>query len=185
MNVKYVIKIYKNLINLGNQPIPDNLSSSLKLSIKKRKFKTKVIYCHKCITAYQTKIIKKEDLYTQKYTYRARNTKDVINGLKNLSKEIKRYTNKKKEYKILDIGCNDGTLLNFFKEKKFKTFGIEPTDAYKDCQKKHQILNFFLKNKVQKNLKKIWKARCNNFYKCLCTYRKFKKNYKCIKNFNR
>ena len=147
-------KIYKNLINLGNQPIPDNLSSSLKLSIKKRKFKTKVIYCHKCITAYQTKIIKKEDLYTKKYTYRARNTKDVINGLKNLSKEIKRYTNKKKEYKILDIGCNDGTLLNFFKEKKFKTFGIEPTDAYKDCQKKHQILNFFFEKQSAEKFKK-------------------------------
>ena len=35
-------KIYKNLINLGNQPIPDNLSSSLKLSIKKENLKPKL-----------------------------------------------------------------------------------------------------------------------------------------------
>ena len=129
-------KIRKNLVNLGNQPIPDNLSRSLKSSKKKRKFKTKVDYCHKCITAYQTTIIKKEDLYTKKYSYRAKNTKDVINGLKNLSDEIKKYTYKKKDYKILDIGCNDGTLLNFFYEKKFKTFGVEPTNAYKDAKKK-------------------------------------------------
>lgn len=148
-------KIKKTLINLGKQPIPDNLSKSSKLSIKKRKFKTKVDYCDKCITAYQTVVIKKEDLYTKNYSYRARNTNDVIDGLKNLSIEIKKYTNLKKNYKILDVGCNDGTLLNFFKEKKFSTFGIEPTNAFKDCKKKHKIYNnFFDTNIAEKFLRK-------------------------------
>jgi SAM-dependent methyltransferase len=34
--------------------------------------------------------------------------------------------------KILDVGCNDGSLLNLFKAKGAITIGIEPTDAYKD-----------------------------------------------------
>ena len=37
---------------------------------------------------------KKQKLFTANYSYRARNTKDVVNGLKALSEEIK------KKYKI-------------------------------------------------------------------------------------
>ena len=36
-------KIKKTLINLGKQPIPDNLSKSSKLSIKKESLKLKLI----------------------------------------------------------------------------------------------------------------------------------------------
>ena len=148
------IKIKKTLIDLGNQPIPDNLSSNEKISLKKKKFKTNIKYCSKCITAYQTHTIKKEELYTKNYSYRASNTKDVVNGLKNLASEIKKKTLKKTNCKILDIGCNDGSLLNFFYEKKFKTYGIEPTDAYKDCKKKHKIYNkYFEKSTAIKFIK--------------------------------
>ena len=33
--------------------------------------------------------------------------------------------------KVVDIGCNDGSLLNLFKKYKFKTIGVDPTDAIK------------------------------------------------------
>ena len=35
-----------------------------------------------------------------------------------------------------DIGCNDGSLLDFFKEKGCKTVGIDPTDVVKDSKHK-------------------------------------------------
>ena len=59
---------------------------------------------------------------------------------------------KKKRKTILDIGCNDGSLLNFFKKKNFITYGIEPTNAHKDCSKKHNIYNEYLN---KKSIKKI------------------------------
>jgi hypothetical protein len=46
--------------------------------------------------------------------------------------------------KILDIGCNDGSLLGFFAEKGAKTFGIEPTGAYSDAQSAgHAVMHAF------------------------------------------
>ena len=169
-------KITKNLINLGYQPIPDNLSKNARLSIKKRKFKTKVDYCYKCITAFQTKVVKKKDLYTRNYGYRARNTKDVVNGLKNLSIDIKKNINKNNSSKILDIGCNDGTLLNFFYEKKFITYGIEPTDANKDCKKNHKIIKgFFDENIAKKFLKKYGKPDVIIFTNVFAHIEKLKK----------
>ena len=84
------IKINKELINLGLQPIPDNLSSNKKKSKTKKKYQTKVLYCPKCLTAQQRYTVSKKDLYKKNYSYRAKNTKDVVNGLKNLSTEIKK-----------------------------------------------------------------------------------------------
>ena len=47
--------------------------------------------------------------------------------------------------KVLDIGCNDGSLLDFFKEKGAATIGLEPTDAYLDAEvKKHKVYNDYL-----------------------------------------
>ena len=143
-------KVSKVLINLGSQPIPDNLSKNLKTSLNKKKFNTKIVYCEKCITAYQYLTIKKQKLFTANYSYRARNTKDVVNGLKALSEEIKKKIQNKKKIKILDIGCNDGTLLDFFSSKSYETFGIEPTNAYKDCDKRHTVLNRFFDKKTAK-----------------------------------
>jgi SAM-dependent methyltransferase len=45
-------------------------------------------------------------------------------------KQIGKLSNKK----ILDIGCNDGSLLGFFREQGANTFGLEPTRAYLDAQ---------------------------------------------------
>ena len=49
---------------------------------------------------------------------------------------------------VIDIGCNDGSLLDFFKIKGCKTLGIEPTNAYVDAQKNHKIYNEYLSTKL-------------------------------------
>ena len=88
----------------------------------------------KCFTAHQKYQVKKKILFPKKYHYRARFTKDVTNGLKDLVNDTKKFKGKLKNMTVLDIGCNDGTLLNFLKEG-CNTFGIEPTDASKDIKK--------------------------------------------------
>ena len=57
---------------------------------------------------------------------------------------------------VLDIGCNDGSLLDFFRKKGFRTIGVEPTNAFKDANKKHKIYNnYFDRNLVIQLKKKI------------------------------
>ena len=58
--------------------------------------------------------------------------------MKSLVNEVEQKIGPIKSKKVLDIGCNDGSLLDFFLKKKAKTYGIEPTNAYKDCKKKTQ-----------------------------------------------
>ena len=145
----------KQILDLGNQPLCDDL----KKKGVGRKYKTKIIFCDKCFTAFQKYNVDKKILFHKNYHYRARNTKDVVNGMKELANSALKKIHKRRRINILDIGCNDGTLLDIFKKKGCKTYGIEPTNAFKDANKKgHKIFNCFFNSKNAKKIKKQIKS---------------------------
>ena len=147
-------KKMKQVLDLGNQPICDDLKKD-KIG---KKYKTNILFCDKCITAYQKYSIKNKLLFPKNYHYRARNTKDVVEGMKDFANSVLKKVKKRGKIKVLDIGCNDGTLLNFFKKKGCKTYGVEPTDAYKDALNKgHKIFNCYFDYKNSKKIKKLIK----------------------------
>lgn len=104
-----------------------------------------ILYCDICYTAHQKYQVPKADLFPKTYHYRSRFTSDVLNGMRDLVNSCEMQFGSLSGKKVLDIGCNDGSLLSFFKEKGTQTFGIEPTDAYLDAQLKgHNVINDFL-----------------------------------------
>ncbi len=139
-------------LDLGKQPLCDDL---IRINSKKKclKYPTKIFFCKNCYTALHKTKIKSKTLFPQNYHYRPRFTKDVLDGMKNLVLSIEKFTNKKRA-KILDIGCNDGSLLDLFYNRKHFTYGIEPTGAANEASKKHKILNNFFNIKTAKIFKK-------------------------------
>lgn len=137
-------------LNLKNQPLCDDITNK---PYKSNFYKLEVLYCKKCLTAFQKYNIKKKFLFPKNYHYRSSNTKDVLDGMKNLVKNTKKYIKNLKGKSVLDIGCNDGSLLDLFKKKGCKTFGIEPTDAAKEARKKgHYILNSYFNFNISKKI---------------------------------
>jgi SAM-dependent methyltransferase len=50
---------------------------------------------------------------------------------------------------VVDVGCNDGSLLSIFREHGAKTYGIEPTGAASDARAAgHEVVNDFLTEEV-------------------------------------
>ena len=142
-----------NFLNLGNQPLCDDL---LKKPNNNQFYKLKVSYCKDCLTAFQKYNIEKKILFPKTYHYRSSNTKDVLDGMKDLVLSSKKYFTNIKNKTVLDIGCNDGSLLTLFKKQGCKTFGIEPTGAYKDAKKKgHKIFNNYFNSSSSSKIKKI------------------------------
>ncbi len=137
-------------LNLGKQPLCDDL---IKINSKKKnkKYDTKLSFCKKCFTVHQLKQVNKKTLFPKNYHYRARFTQDVLEGMKDLTNEIDSIPHKKK--KVLDIGCNDGSLLNQFKMRGYETIGVEPTNAAKDAKKKHTIINDYFSKDVARKIK--------------------------------
>jgi SAM-dependent methyltransferase len=142
----------KDFLDLGKQPLCDDLTKKPNSS---NFYKLKVNYCNKCLTAYQKYNIQKKILFPKNYHYRSSNTNDVVEGMKDLVKSSKKYLKNLKSKNVLDIGCNDGTLLSLFKNEGCKTFGVEPTKASIEAKKKGHIIfkDYFDKNS-SKNIKK-------------------------------
>lgn len=152
----------KNLISvldLGYNPLCDDL---IKIGSKKKNklYKIQILFCKKCITGFQKFEVKKKILFPKTYHYRARFTNDVLDGFKEILTTSKKSLKNFKNKKILDIGCNDGSLLNFFKKKGAITIGVEPTGAALDAKKiGHEIYQSYFNeeivNKINKKHKKI------------------------------
>jgi hypothetical protein len=139
-----------SVLDLGSHPMCDDLVrvNENRVCIE---YPIEILFCRKCLTGHQRYQVPKNDLFPSSYHYRSRFTADVIQGMKSLVKAtFLRYKNVK-NLKVLDIGCNDGSLLDIFKSHDALTIGIEPTDAYLDAEAKgHATYNDFLSEDLAK-----------------------------------
>ena len=137
---------HKNLqevLNIGNHPLCDDLIP-INSNRQCTSYPITILLCQNCLTAHQKFQIRKEILFPLNYHYRARFTKDVLNGMENLVNDCEKFLHTLQNVKVLDVGCNDGSLLNFFKKKGSFTVGIEPTKASMDATEAgHKIYNEF------------------------------------------
>jgi len=136
------------VLDLGLHPMCDDLVpvGDSRICLE---YPIEILFCENCVTAHQRFQVPKQDLFPASYHYRSRFTADVLNGMDRLVASCEQRFGNLTGKKILDIGCNDGSLLDFFRQKGAVTFGIEPTRAYRDAEKKgHLIFNNFLSEDV-------------------------------------
>ncbi len=85
-----------------------------------------LIYCNKCSLLQLEHSAPQEIMYKKFYWYRSGVTNTMKLALRDIYNVSFKMSFLKKGDTVLDIGANDGTLLNFFKKKGFKTIGCEP-----------------------------------------------------------
>jgi hypothetical protein len=122
----------KPVLNLGVHPLCDDLVPVGRSEIC-LEYPIDISYCISCNTAHQTYQVEKKLLFPPTYHYRARFTSDVLDGMSELVDACEAHLGSLHAKKVLDVGCNDGSLLGFFKKKGAITIGIEPTGAIKDA----------------------------------------------------
>ncbi len=132
------------VLDLGLQPLCDDLVpvGDPRQSIK---YPIQISLCPVCLTAHQVYQIAKETLFPRSYHYRARFTQDVLNGMRSLVEEVQAGFGSVAGKLVCDVGCNDGSLLGFFKQSGARCCGIEPTGAAADAQAAghHIIQDYF------------------------------------------
>tara|TARA_B100000242_G_C43047816_1_gene489220 strand:- start:1181 stop:2443 length:1263 start_codon:yes stop_codon:yes gene_type:complete len=129
-------KNLENIIDLKKQYIQ---GSFIKKNFPRpylKKIPLKLILCKNCSLVQLLHTTNKNILY-KNYWYQSGINSTMKKHLKKLIMDISKYTRNLKS-KVLDIGCNDGTLLNFY-DKKFQKYGIDPS----------QIVNRINKRKIE------------------------------------
>lgn len=117
-------------------------------------FPIAILYCGQCDTAHQKYQVPKAQLFPQTYHYRSRFTADVLRGMNELVDSVETRLGSLADKTVLDVGCNDGSLLDRFKAKGARTVGVEPTGAYSDAEGHgHLIINDFFSESTAKKIR--------------------------------
>ena len=114
-----------------------------------KEYPIEIVFCNRCVTAHQKLQIPKYELFPPSYHYRSRQTVDVLNGMQDLVEACEKEVGNLVGLRVLDIGCNDGSLLSIFAKRGAKTFGIEPTGAASDAKAcGHKVIQDFFSESV-------------------------------------
>jgi Putative zinc binding domain/Methyltransferase domain/C-methyltransferase C-terminal domain len=133
-----------SVLDLGLHPLCDDL---VKVGDRRRcrEYPIKIDFCPTCLTAHQRFQVPKERLFPEDYHYRSRFTADVLSGMRSLVASCAERSGSLEGKVAVDIGCNDGSLLDFFRDAGAVTAGIEPTGAAKDAAAKgHFVVQDYL-----------------------------------------
>ena len=140
-------------LDLGNHPLCDDLIP-IGVEQKCKEYPIEILFCKTCNTAHQRYQVPKKKLFHQNYHYRARMTGSVLAGMADFVNSCEEKFGNLSNKVVLDIGCNDGSLLNYFKLKGCNTIGIEPTRAA--LESNHLTINeFFDDRSAEKILRKV------------------------------
>lgn len=145
---KKLIKIGK----LGNFSLTGTFHKKKKLD---KKTPIELVFSNKSKLLQLAHNYNEKKLFGKNYGYRSSLNKSMISHLKNKKDSLIKITKLKKNDLILDIGSNDGTLLNLF-TNKFKRYGVDPTAKKfkKFYQKDIKLIPKIFKNNIfTKNIK--------------------------------
>ncbi|MEM6309324.1 MAG: class I SAM-dependent methyltransferase [Pseudomonadota bacterium] len=123
------------VLDLGEQPMCDDLVP-IGNPARPTPYPLKLLGCRRCITVHQAFQVEKKALFPMDYHYRAALTKDVVDGMRELVQAVAEQVGSLSGRTVLDIGCNDGSLLSIFGEFGARTCGVEPTGAAQDAKPK-------------------------------------------------
>jgi len=138
----------KLIYKFGKLPLANSLSNTRS---KYKKYDLSLVFCKKCLLVQTKHNLKKELVFHKEYPYLSSTSKTSIDFYKKFSRQLDRKFNLKNKF-IIEVGSNDGYLLQFFKQQKNKLLGIEPSNFPAKIANKKGIptLNKFFNYKLSK-----------------------------------
>ena len=119
------------IINLGHHPPCDSLLSKDQLLEVEKTYPLRFLRCRNCGLAQIDYVIAPEELFYPDYPYRSGITKTLSGYLQSVGAKLVKDLKLEQGGLVVDIGSNDGTLLQGFKSRGMNVLGVEPTNIAK------------------------------------------------------
>lgn len=112
------------ILSLGEHPPVDNFTDEARMKNEKR-YPLDVYFCGTCSLVQLLDVVAEDELFHGEYAYFSSASKPLVDHFRQYSEDVKKEHVKAGEL-VVDIGSNDGILLQFFKDT-CRTLGIEPS----------------------------------------------------------
>ena len=154
------IKDLKTILSLGYLPPVNKLKKINSKLCEDTFFPSELMYSKTSKLVQLSTIVDKEILFPKEYPYTSSTTKILRDNFKELYKECLNVLEISSKDLIIDIGSNDGNLLNNFK-KNHRVLGITPEKIGKIAIKRgiNTIIKYFDRSTANLVLKKHGKAK--------------------------
>jgi len=138
-------KNINKVINLGLQPLANKYPKSVNDFDDEKFYELALLFCNNCLSAQIENIINRSEMF-EDYYYLSSVNLGLVRHFTELSKKIKSNSF------VLDIGSNDGVLLQPLKNQGIKALGVDPSkNVGKIANEKglETIIDFFSKKTVE------------------------------------
>ncbi len=157
-------------VDLDFSPPSNSLLEEKDLNKFEINYPLKAYLCENCWLVQLIDFTKKEVLFKEDYPYFSSTSMSWLLHAKQYSKKIINLLNLSEKKLVMEIGSNDGYLLQFFTELNIPSIGIEPTKSTNEIGQKYGykiIEKFFSKKLAEKLTKKKLSPDliiCNNVF---------------------
>jgi D-mycarose 3-C-methyltransferase len=147
------------ILALGEHPPVDNFLSEAQIKDEKR-YPLDVYFCGECSLVQLLDVVDEEELFHGDYAYFSSASKPLVEHFRSYAEDLKN-ENLKEEDLVVDIGSNDGVLLQFFTDA-YRVLGIEPSSNVAEIARRNGIDTmdgFFTTKMAEEIVAKYGKAK--------------------------
>ncbi len=151
----------KTILSLGHQARVHGHLTPKTNNEPETKYPLDLNYCPKCHLIQLGYAIDPKVVFFPDYPYHSGTTNMLVKNFRSLAEmTVKKYDLNSKDL-VIDIGSNDGTLLQGFKEKGVRVLGIEPTNVAKFARRAGipTIQEFFSEKVAKKIARRYGRAK--------------------------
>lgn len=144
----------REFLNLGQTPLANSLVSAEALNEKEKTFPLAIAFCQSCSLVQMPHVVN-PDLLFRDYYFITSASSPLIDHFRKYSEEILNNFIKSKNDLVVDIGGNDGTLLNELKND-CRVLNVEPASNIAEISSKKGIetINEFFSKELAERIKK-------------------------------
>jgi SAM-dependent methyltransferase len=128
----------EQFLDLGSTALANKFISKDELDREEPKFPLKIGFCHNCHHVQLTEQVPPHAMFDD-YLYVSAASETLKNHLWDLSDEIVNRYNLGADDLVIDIGCNDATLLQGFQRHGVRTLGVDPAKNLADLTAQNGI----------------------------------------------